>query len=66
MLAAHPDAVRKLREEHTRVFGDKEATGQVLKENPYKLNDLHYTTAVIKETLRLFPIGFSPRTARPG
>ncbi|KAL3496554.1 cytochrome P450 [Aspergillus germanicus] len=66
MLAAHPDAVHKLRKEHTRIFGNKEATGQALKDNPYKLNEMHYTTAVIKETLRLFPIGFSPRTALPG
>ncbi|KAL3468092.1 cytochrome P450 [Aspergillus heterothallicus] len=65
MLAAHPEVVQKVREEHNQVFGDMENTRQLLDDNPYKLNELHYTTAVIKETLRLFPIGFTPRKSPP-
>ena len=37
-----------------------------LKEEPYLLNQLPYTVAVIKETLRLFPVGSSLRGGEPG
>ncbi|KAF3928262.1 hypothetical protein AA313_de0208120 [Arthrobotrys entomopaga] len=56
-----------MREEHSRVFSpDFEETVRILREAPQKLNDLTYTTAVIQETLRLFPVGFTLREGRPG
>lgn len=64
LLSAHPEVVRKLREEHDRAFTPGiEATFEMLKSNPYRLNDLVYTTNVIKEILRFYPIG---NTARRG
>jgi len=67
LLSKSPDAVKKLREEHDRVFHpDFEETLSILDESPYKLNELDYTTAVIKETLRLFPVGFGIRQAEKG
>jgi cytochrome P450 len=67
LLSKNPDVVQKLREEHTRVFdADFSRTVDILRENPHKLNELDYTTSVIKETLRLFPVGFGVRVATPG
>lgn len=66
LLSKHPEILQKLREEHTRVFHeDFTSTINLLQDSPSKLNDLEYTTAVIKETLRLFPVGFSVREAAP-
>lgn len=63
-LSTHPEVVRKLREEHDRVFTPgTEATYTMLCAEPYRLNELEYTGNVIKETLRFFPIG---NTAREG
>ena len=33
----------------------------MLQEAPHRLSEAQYTTAVIKETLRMFPVGFSIR-----
>jgi len=64
LLSINPDVVRKLREEHDRVFAPGiEATYEILKADPYRLNQLTYTNNVIKEVLRFFPIG---NTAREG
>jgi cytochrome P450 len=50
--------MKRLREEHGRIFGaDISTTAETIRQYPYKTNDLDYTTAVLKETLRLFPIG---------
>ena len=67
LLSKAPEVVKKLREEHTRVFDeDFDQTINMLVESPAKLEELEYTAAVIKETLRLFPIGFGTREADPG
>ncbi|RAR06491.1 glycoside hydrolase family 3 protein [Stemphylium lycopersici] len=64
LLSVHPDVVRKMREEHDRVFTPGiDATYEMLKTDPYKLNELVYTNAVVKEILRFYPIG---NTAREG
>ena len=62
LLGAFPEALKKLREEHDRVFdSDFDRTVKMLQERPGLLNELEYTTAVINETLRMFPIGFAVR-----
>ncbi|KAL2146369.1 hypothetical protein VTI28DRAFT_4122 [Corynascus sepedonium] len=67
LLWSFPEALRKLREEHDQVFDkDFEETLRLLKEDPGRLKKLHYTTAVIQETLRMFPIGMVVRKPPPG
>ena len=47
--------MERMRKEHEKVFGsDIKATPQVLKNKPHLANQLPYTTAVLKEALRLF------------
>jgi cytochrome P450 len=63
-LSIHPEVVKRLREEHERVFHrDMAITLDYLRESPHKTNELEYTTAVIKETLRMFPVGFGVRVS---
>ncbi|KAJ6020568.1 cytochrome P450 [Penicillium herquei] len=67
MLSLHPNVMEKLRHEHSEVFdADLAKTQEILRSNPHKTSKLAYTTAVIKETLRLFPVGFGARKAKPG
>lgn len=67
VLHFHPPVVQNLRDEHDRIFSrDINAIRKVLEQTPHKLNELHYTTAVVKETLRLFPVGFGARKAKQG
>lgn len=62
LLSTGPEIVQKMREEHDRVFTPGiEATYSMLQENPHKLSELEYTKNVIKETLRLYPIGNTAR-----
>ena len=66
LLGAFPDALEKLRQEHDRVFNkDFDKTLDLLHENSGLIKDLDYTTAVIEETLRLFPIGMIFRQPPP-
>lgn len=67
LLWRHPANMDRLVAEHNAVFGDEpaEALAQI-HADPYKLNQLPYTTALIKETLRLFPPSGSMRVGRPG
>ncbi|OTA98335.1 hypothetical protein M426DRAFT_326038 [Hypoxylon sp. CI-4A] len=67
MLATHPEILQKVREEHDRIFGkDIETTLQTLEESPRKLEEMTYSSAVLKEAMRMFPIGFSMKQAKPG
>lgn len=67
LLSKHPEIVTRIRDEHSKVFdSDFDRTVDMLHENPYLINDLVYTAAVIRETLRLFPVGFGVKQAAHG
>ena len=56
-LSKHPEFLAKVREEHDAVFGaDPLAAPALLLEHPHKINETPYTLAVIKETLRMYPL----------
>ncbi|PNP76641.1 hypothetical protein FNYG_10060 [Fusarium nygamai] len=65
LLSVHPEARRKLCEEHDRIDKDPARTVQRLQENPSLLQGLDYTTAVLQETMRLFPISMVCRDPPP-
>lgn len=67
LLSKHPEIMQQMRDEHDAVFGkDPEDTKATLLQTPEKLQDLPKTEAIIKETLRLFPVGFPLREADRG
>ncbi|KAK1751521.1 putative sterigmatocystin biosynthesis P450 monooxygenase stcS [Echria macrotheca] len=62
LLAAFPDILAKMRDEHTHVFSPSfDETLSLLRSNPNLVKNLEYTTAFIHETLRIFPVGNSVR-----
>lgn len=67
LLAEHPTILGQVLAEHDDVFGaDAPKSKSLIDKDPYILNKLPYTTAVIKEVLRLFPPAASIRIGRPG
>jgi hypothetical protein len=67
MLSRHPDVLRRVQKEHDLVFGsDPEEAGNSLRERPSSLNQLAYTLAVIKETMRLYAPSGAVRDGVPG
>ncbi|KAJ0275744.1 hypothetical protein COL940_008655 [Colletotrichum noveboracense] len=66
LLGLHPEAMQRMREEHDAVFpAGLQESAEMLRTNPAKTKELEYTTAVIKETMRFYPVGFSTRIAPP-
>jgi cytochrome P450 len=66
LLYNHPSCRAKLVAELDAVFGTEVSrTGDLIKSSPHLLNKLSYTTAALKETLRLFPPGSSLRVGNP-
>ncbi|KAI1648382.1 cytochrome P450 [Daldinia loculata] len=62
-----PEVLKRVREEHDEVLGsDAKLAAQVLSLEPHKLNSLRYTTAAIKESLRLHPLGSTHRRGSRG
>jgi cytochrome P450 len=67
LLSKNPATLDKLRAEHDQVFGeDVSAAPKLLRESPQLLNQLPYTTAVIKEVLRLFAPASGFRRGKAG
>lgn len=56
LLSQHPKILGKVRAEHDTVFGpDASSAASILSSKPSLLNQLPYTLAVIKESLRIYP-----------
>lgn len=67
ILATNPAILSGLRLEHVGVFGnDPSAAADLIAQTPHLLNQLPFTTAVIKESLRLFPPASTTRAGEPG
>jgi cytochrome P450 len=66
LLSKHPDILGKVRAEHDKIFGpDLTRVAALVRERPELLNQMTYTLAVIKETVRLFAPANGLREGRP-
>ena len=66
LLSVHPDILSRIRIEHHDVLGrDPSNAATRISEDPYLLNRLPYTTAALKESMRLFPPISITRSGEP-
>lgn len=68
LLSSNPLCLQRIRTEHDAVFGEGNSLSQLpemLDADPALLNRLPYTTAVLKETLRMFPPASGIRNGAP-
>ena len=66
LLSVHPAILSRLRTEHDNIFGpDPSEVPLRISQDPYLLNKLSYTTAIIKESMRLFPAASTTRSGEP-
>lgn len=67
LLSKSTEARARIRAEHDSVFGtDLPAVPSLLSKQPHLINQLPYTTAVLKESMRLFPGASSMRQGIDG
>lgn len=67
LLSKHPSTLARMRQEHDEVFGKElKQAPAIMSERPHTLNQLPFTTAVLKETMRLFPAASSTRDGDKG
>lgn len=67
VLSANPSALSRVRDEHDEILGsDLDNVTSLIIQNPFLLNQLPYTLAVIKETLRMYPVVSSVRAGEAG
>ncbi|KAJ4110633.1 hypothetical protein NW768_011978 [Fusarium equiseti] len=67
VLCQYPDVLAKLREEHDNVFGSNAwDAANVIRDNPQLLNQLPYTLAVLKESMRYHTNVGTMRRGEPG
>lgn len=66
IFATKPRVLSKIREQHDAIFGKEVSRAKsILSGNASLLNKLPYTTAVLKEVMRLYPAASSIRTGEP-
>ena len=66
-LQDNPDCMARVRAEHDEVLGpDPDKAAEILRESPQLLNSMPYTQAVVRETLRMYPLTFAIREGSPG